>query len=159
MKGQIYKIHNPVNKNTYIGSTTQKYAKQRLYRHQKVNKECCRYGCLFDNPINFEVLVKVDVNKVSELRELEQVFINIAENSEDICVNNNMSYVPDHLKKDRAYKQRMKYNHTEKGRDRRKWQNFRHTRRKLINQEILEYFSKSPVQSGQGKTTKNNKKK
>ena len=142
MKGQIYKIYNATNKNIYIGSTTQKYAKQRLYRHQVVNKECCRYGCLFDNDIKFEVLVKVDVNKVSELRELEQVFINIAEASSDICVNNNMSYVPQHLKRARAYECSQKYNHTEKGRESRKWQNFRYNNRKKINQEIIKYFSK-----------------
>tara|TARA_R110002012_G_scaffold316777_1_gene532165 strand:+ start:1077 stop:1520 length:444 start_codon:yes stop_codon:yes gene_type:complete len=144
MKGQIYKIHNPTNKNTYIGSTIQKYAKKRLYRHKKLSQNCHRYGCLFDNDTEFSVLAKIEINKISELRELEQVFIKIAENSVDICINKNMSYVPEHLKKLRINEQKVKYNHSDKGKEARKWQNYRHIKRKKINEAILKYWTGVP---------------
>ncbi len=142
MRGQIYKIHNPVNKNTYIGSTIQKCAKKRFYRHRQKAHTCPRSGCLFDGEVEFNVISEVDVNTIQELRELEQVFIKIAENSEDTCINKNMSYVPDYLKKQRINEQKQKYKKTAKGLKARKWQNYRHQCRKKINSEIKLYFSK-----------------
>lgn len=141
MKGNIYKIHNPVNNNTYIGSTIQSYPKKRFYRHRKSAKECPRYGCLFDNECDFKIIAEVEINNQEELRELEQVFIKIAENSDEICINKNMSYVPEHLKKMRINEQKRKYNKSEKGKKHRQWQNYRHQCRKKINKEIKLYYN------------------
>ncbi len=137
MWGQIYQIKNTENKNIYIGSTIQKYAKKRLYRHRVKSETCPRYGCLFDGEVEFKILAKVEINSCEELRELEQVFIKIAEGSENICINKNMSYVPDYLKKPRIIQQKKKYNKSDKGIKARKWQNYRHLCRKKINRDIL----------------------
>jgi|TARA_R100000482_G_C5124721_1_gene147948 hypothetical protein len=142
MKGKIYKIYNPTNKNTYIGSTIQSYPKKRLYRHKQTAQTCPRYGCLFDDEVDFKVICECEINNQDELRELEQVFIKIAEQSDEICVNKNMSYVPEHLKKIRIRQQKNKYNKSEKGKHHRKWQNYRHKCRNKINTEIKLYFNK-----------------
>ena len=144
IKGQIYKIHNPINKNTYIGSTIQAYARKRLFRHRHLATqagECLRYGCLFDDEVEFSILSEVYVNQASELRELEQVFIKIYENSSDICINKNASYVPEYLKKIKHCEARKKHSKTEGGILNRKWQNHRHMSRKKINKAILAHFS------------------
>tara|TARA_R110000737_G_scaffold341029_1_gene364412 strand:+ start:1357 stop:1776 length:420 start_codon:yes stop_codon:yes gene_type:complete len=137
IKGTIYKISNHTKNTCYIGSTEQKQPKKRYYRH-RTDKDMSRYQGLFDDDPKWEILCQVDLNNKTELRELEQFFINIHSN----CINKNWSFVPEHLKKERERGQRRNYNHTDKGKEKRKWQSYRHNNRNKINKAIIKYFSK-----------------
>ncbi len=141
MKGTIYKIINKTKNTCYIGSTIQKCPKKRYWRH-KQDCNMSRYENLFDDDTDFIIITEVELNNKTELRELEQFFINVANNSGENCINKNWSYVPDHLKVQRKRMYCKKHNQSEKGKENRKWQGWRHYHRKNINTEILKYFSK-----------------
>jgi hypothetical protein len=141
MKGTIYKIHNKVKNTCYIGSTIQNNAKKRYWRH-KQDYQLSRYENLFEDDTDFIIVAEVELNNKTELRELEQFFINVANSSGENCINKNWSYVPDHLKVQRRKMYCKKHNDTEKGKENRRWQGWRHYHRNKINQEIIKYFSK-----------------
>ena len=141
MKGTIYKILNKTKNSCYIGSTIQKYPKKRYWRH-KQDCNCSRYEGLFDDDKDFIIVAEVELNNKTELRELEQFFINVANNSGEKCINKNWSYVPEHLKVQRKRMYCKKHNQTERGKENRRWQGWRHYHRNKINAEIIKYFSK-----------------
>tara|TARA_R110000824_G_scaffold370187_2_gene559757 strand:- start:1027 stop:1473 length:447 start_codon:yes stop_codon:yes gene_type:complete len=141
MKGTIYKISNNEKTCIYVGSTTEKNPKKRLYRHKNMSKQECyssRYGELFKNEeILWDIIWEGEVNEVSELRELENCFINIHK-KQGVCVNNNSAYVPDCLKKDNQRKAYKKYKLTDGGKLNRKWQNYRNKMRRKLFKEMGE---------------------
>jgi hypothetical protein len=139
MKGTIYGIFNEENNTCYIGSTIQKYPKRRYYRHKK-DQFAYHYelfNCIDQSP-KFKILKSGEYLSRSNLLKDEDVFIDCYKRHPSLtCCNKNHSFIPEDQKRLRATIRNRTYNKTLKGKEMRKWQNYRRKCRKKINVAII----------------------
>jgi len=139
MKGTIYGIFNDTKKLCYVGSTRQPYPKKRFYRHRQ-DGDLERYGELFCDECRFEELHNGEYEQTYQLRANENTFIQLWQGQQGWnCINKNLAYCPPELRQTCARNAQRKWNATDRGKDMRKWQNYRHNARIKINKEILKY--------------------
>lgn len=151
-KGYIYEIYNPELNCYYIGSTRQQIPKKRLYRHrQDCRLGIERYNELFnckDMEPQFKVIDECDYNGPYELREKENYYLNYYRQNGKTLTNKNMAYVPEHMKATALKNAKMKYAKSKKGKEMRKWQNYRHIQRKKIKSALEHKFANVPKEEG-----------
>lgn len=150
-KGYIYKITNKENTCCYIGSTRQKYPKKRYHRHKKDCFEGCeRYFDLFDcenfTP-SWEILSEGEFENVYELRKMENYYINLHRGMTGVkCTNKNMAYVPPELKLEAQKVAKRKYMNSAKGKEMKKWANYRMNKRKKLLKDLKDLFNQTQLQ-------------
>ena len=138
MKGTIYGIFNDTENVCYIGSTKQLNPKKRYWRHKTDAKLSDRYDILFHNDTRFKELHTGEYEHLYQLRENENTFIQLWQNQQDWkCINRNLAYCPPELRQTCARAAQAKYKRTDKGKEHRKWQNWRKYHRNKINLAIL----------------------
>tara|TARA_R110000787_G_scaffold10063_3_gene34514 strand:+ start:3555 stop:3983 length:429 start_codon:yes stop_codon:yes gene_type:complete len=129
MKGFIYGIFNNEDKICYIGSTIQSYPKKRFYRHRDDMKK----SELFAKDCEWKILGEKEYEYRYELRREENdLMLDYRGNDDWKCININLAFVPDDMKKSAQKAHYAKYCATEKGKEARKWQNYRRVNRKKI---------------------------
>lgn len=138
MKGTIYGIFNDTQKVCYVGSTKQKQPKKRYWRHKTDAKITDRYDNLFWDDTRYVELHQGEYEHTFQLRANENTFIQLWQNQQDWkCINKNLAYCPPELRQTCARAAQAKYKRTERGKEHRKWQNYRKYNRNKINQCIL----------------------
>jgi predicted GIY-YIG superfamily endonuclease len=138
--GTVYSLTNCQNNTCYIGSTTYKNPKNRYSHHISLLHSLTRknYPELFDNGNpDWCILHQGTYNNRKELREKENDYINSYRYNQSLnVVNRYKAYqTPEELKEMRK-KAKQKYYKSWKGKERKKWNNYRGRMRKKLLSEI-----------------------
>ena len=147
IKGTIYKISNEDCDDVYIGSTSQKYASKRYWRHKvhsraspqpKVN----RYGKIFDTENHkCEVLEKYECLNMKQLRHRERYFVDTTPNTTNI----RSPIIDEHERILKKKESKRKYYQTERGKAMKREASKRYRAKLKIKKQELSVCPSSPV--------------
>ena len=140
--GTIYRLYNTDNLDCYVGST-RGTIKKRLYRHRSDNnKGFLRYGDIFKTD-NYKIEVLENQLSLNTLLKRERYWMDLYKSCGSCnCVNKNGVCIAPEEKVIRRRLALKKYKKTEKGKETKKWQNYRYWMKKRL---LTELHNKVPV--------------
>ena len=140
----FYKISNKDCDDIYVGSTAEKYYKKRLWRHRNDAPHFPhRYGKLFlTENYSLSILEECDLeHQCKERWEKERYWQDIFR-ATGCLINKNRCGLRECEKKTCIQLAQKKYKKTERGREIKKWQNYRYWMKKRL---LAELKSKLPL--------------